>query len=252
MIKAFPRHLFAAALLAALFAWLPADSDADERPLRVAVIGNSPPMSYEDERGRLVGFNIEMAEALCQTMRVRCKLQQVSIGNVIDALVAGEADFAAVSLLVTPERQQKVIFSKPYYRSQSIWLAQATNRPGTPGITVGAVRGSAQARHVEAEGWKSLFVEHHRELPALLAAGTVDAVLVPMPTALQLLQDKALQGRNIGPGVLPAPQLSGDVAFSISPQRPDLQARIDAAIDAVKSDGRFDRINTKYLPFRLQ
>jgi len=46
--------------------------------------------------------------------------------------------------------------------------------------------------------------------------------------------------------------LSGDVAFSISPQRPDLQARIDAAIDAVKSDGRFDRINTKYLPFRLQ
>ena len=71
MIKAFPRHLFAAALLAALFAWLPADSDADERPLRVAVIGNSPPMSYEDERGRLVGFNIEMAEALCQTMRVR-------------------------------------------------------------------------------------------------------------------------------------------------------------------------------------
>ena len=94
MIKAFPRHLFAAALLAALFAWLPADSDADERPLRVAVIGNSPPMSYEDERGRLVGFNIEMAEALCQTMRVRCKLQQVSIGNVIDALVVGEADFA--------------------------------------------------------------------------------------------------------------------------------------------------------------
>ena len=252
MIKAFPRHLFAAALVAVLFAWLPADSDADERPLRVAVIGNSPPMSYEDERGRLVGFNIEMAEALCQTMRVRCKLQQVSIGNVIDALVAGEADFAAVSLLVTPERQQKVLFSKPYYRSQSIWLAQATNRPGTPGIMVGAVRGSAQARHVEAEGWKSLFVEHHRELPALLAAGTVDAVLVPMSTALQLLQDKALQGRNIGPGVLPAPQLSGDVAFSISPQRPDLQARIDAAIDAVKSDGRFDRINTKYLPFRLQ
>ncbi len=143
-------------------------------------------------------------------------------------------------------------FSKPYYRSQSIWLAQATSRPGTHGITVGAVRGSAQARHVESEGWKSLFVEHHRELPALLAAGTVDAVLVPMPTALQLLQDKALQGRNIGPSVLPAPQLSGDVAFSISPQRPDLQARIDAAIDAVKSDGRFDRINTKYLPFRLQ
>ena len=209
-------------------------------------------MSYEDEQGRLVGFNIEMAEALCQTMRVRCKLQQVSIGNVIDVFVAGEADFAAVSLLVTPERQQKVLFSKPYYRSQSIWLRTGDEPARHPRHHGRRSTRLGQARHVEAEGWKSLFVEHHRELPALLAAGTVDAVLVPMPTALQLLRDKALQGRNIGPSVLPAPQLSGDVAFSISPQRPDLQARIDAAIDAVKSDGRFDRINTKYLPFRLQ
>ena len=31
-----------------------------------------------------------------------------------------------------------------------------------------------------------------------------------------------------------------------------LQPRLDAAIDRIKRDGRFDRINTKYLPFRLQ
>jgi ABC-type amino acid transport substrate-binding protein len=66
------------------------------------------------------------------------------------------------------------------------------------------------------------------------------------------MKENILLDRNIGPSILPAPQLGGDVAFSISPQRPELQKRIDAAIDAVKSDGRFDRINTKYLPFRLQ
>ncbi len=228
-----------------------AGAAADE-PLRVAVIDNSPPMSYEDADGKLVGFNIEMAEALCQTMRVRCTLQRVSIGRLIDTLVAGEADFAAVSLLVTPERQQQVLFSKPYYHSLSIWLARPETRPGTPGIVVAAVRGSAQARHVEGEGWKHLFVDHHRDLPALLAAGTADAALVPMPTALQLVREKALQQAGVAPSILPAPLLGGDVAFSISPRRPDLRPRIDAAIDAVKNDGRFDRINSKYLPFRLQ
>lgn len=223
-----------------------------EPPLRVIVIGSSPPMSYEDGSGKLVGFNIELAEALCQTMNVRCEMQKAAIGKVIDMLAAGEADFAAVSFLITPERQQKVLFSKPYYRSLSIWLARPETRPGAPGITVAAVRGSAQARHVEIEGWKGLFVEHHRDLPPLLAAGTADAAIVPMPTALQLIQEKELQAREIGPSILPAPSLGGDVAFSINPQRADLRPRIDAAIDAVKNDGRFDRINTKYLPFRLQ
>jgi ABC-type amino acid transport substrate-binding protein len=225
---------------------------ADERPLRVAVIDNSPPMSYENANGQLVGFNIELAEALCESMRARCTLKRMPIGDVVDSVAGGEVDFAAVSLLVTPERQRRVIFSKPYYRSMSVWLARPGLAPGSAGTTVAAVRGSAQARHIETQGWKSLFVEHHRELPALLASGGADAAIVPMPTSLQLMQDRQLQEAHIKPTILPDPLLGGDVAFSISPQRADLRARIDAAIDQVKNDGRFDRINTKYLPFRLQ
>lgn len=224
----------------------------DEGPLRVAVIGNSPPMSYEDANGQLTGFNIELAEALCESMRARCALKRMPIGDVVDAVANGEVDFAAVSLLVTPERQRRVLFSKPYYRSMSIWLAKPGVAPGASGALVAAVRGSAQARHVEAQGWRGLFVEHHRELPTLLADGTTDAAIVPMPTSLQLMLDKRLLDAQIKPTILPDPALGGDVAFSISPQRPELRARIDAAIDQVKNDGRFDRINTKYLPFRLQ
>jgi len=225
---------------------------ADERPLRVAVIGNSPPMSYENASGQLVGFNIELAEALCESMRLRCELKRLPIGDVVDAVAGGEVDFAAVSLLVTPERQRRVLFSKPYYRSMSIWLARPGLAPGAAGATVAAVRGSAQARHIETQGWKSLFVEHHRELPAQLASGAADAAIVPMPTSLQLMQDRQLQEAQIKPTILPDPLLGGDVAFSISPQRKDLPARLDAALDQLKSDGRFDRINSKYLPFKLQ
>nr|WP_299159334.1 transporter substrate-binding domain-containing protein [Accumulibacter sp.] len=46
--------------------------------------------------------------------------------------------------------------------------------------------------------------------------------------------------------------MSGDVGFSIDPRNPQLRDHINAAFDQIKRDGRFDRLNTEYLPFRLQ
>lgn len=225
---------------------------ASEEIYRVAVIGNSPPMSYAGEDGKLTGFNVAMAHALCETMKVRCELQAVPLGKVVDSVAAGDFDFAAVSLLATPERRAKVLFSKPYYRSISIWLAPPPLTPGSADATVAVVRGSAQARHVETQGWKMLPVISHTELPALLVAGKANAIVVPMPTAVNLLGKESLKSLGIKPTILSDPLLTGDVCISIDPQQPALKERIDAAIDAVKRDGRYDRINTQFLPFRLQ
>lgn len=225
---------------------------AAEASYRVAVIGNSPPMSYVDEQGKLNGFNVAMAHALCEAMNARCELQAVPLDKVVDMVAAGDIDFAVVSLLVTPERQQKVLFSKPYYHSMSIWLAKPATAPGKSGASVAVVRGSAQARYAEAQGWKVIAVTTHTELPALLASGTADAAVVPMPTALGMMQEKSLQALGLKPTVLADPLLAGDVSISVDPRRPKLKEQIDAAIDQVKRDGRYDRINTQFLPFRLQ
>ncbi|HEX5803355.1 MAG TPA: transporter substrate-binding domain-containing protein, partial [Azospira sp.] len=168
-------------LAAAMALWLLAGAAAAEETVhRVAVIGNSPPMSYVDEQGRLTGFNIAIAHALCATMAARCELQQTPLDKVVDRVAAGEVDFAVVSLLATPERRARVLFSKPYYRSLSIWLSRPALTPGSAAATVAVVRGSAQARYAEGQGWKILPVAKHAELPALLAAGEVQATLVPM------------------------------------------------------------------------
>lgn len=237
-------------LLALFLACGPAP--AGEEKLRVAVIGDSPPMSYADKDGKLTGFNVAMAYALCETMKARCELQAIPLGKVVDAVAAGDFDFAAVSLLATPERRAKVLFSKPYYRSMSIWLSPLRVPPGNAGAVVAVVKGSAQARHVETQGWKMLPVTSHTELPALLVAGKADAAVVPMPTAIALLSEESLKTLGFKPTVLSDPLLAGDVCISINPKRPELKERIDAAIDTLKRDGRYDRINTQFLPFRLQ
>jgi ABC-type amino acid transport substrate-binding protein len=47
------------------------------------------------------------------------------------------------------------------------------------------------------------------------------------------------------------PVLAGDASFGISKHRPDLKAPMDMAIDRIKTNGVYDRINTQFLPFRV-
>jgi ABC-type amino acid transport substrate-binding protein len=47
------------------------------------------------------------------------------------------------------------------------------------------------------------------------------------------------------------PELAGDLAFGISPRRPELKEEIDAALDRIKRNGTYDRINSRFLPFRV-
>jgi len=227
-------------------------ASAETSPLRVAIIGGVPPLSYVDERGKATGFAVELAQALCETIGERCTMHVVRLDEAVDALAAGKYDFASINMLATAERRAKIMFSKPFYHSVSVFLAKPGVSPEPASGAVAAVRGSAQARYLERQGWKTHLVETHRDIPQAIANQHASAVVVPMTTSLILSGYADFQALGLQATVLDVPELGGDVCLGISPGRTDLQPRLDAAIDRIKRDGRFDRINTKYLPVRLQ
>jgi polar amino acid transport system substrate-binding protein len=85
-----------------------------------------------------------------------------------------------------------------------------------------------------------------------LAQGKVEAALLPMSTAVALQQDVRIHHLGLATTLLRDPQLAGDVCLSVNPRSPELLALLNDAIDRVKRDGRFDRINSRFIPFRLQ
>lgn len=226
---------------------------ANDRTYRVAVIGYSPPLSYTDESGKLTGFNIEVAHELCATMQIRCQLQPMPIESIVDSVAADDSAFAVVGFIPTPERQQRVLFSKTYFHSRSVWLAKPGVALGHSQKPVAVIKGSAQARHAEAMGWKSIAVVTQNEIPALLATGKADATLMPMLGALALLRDKNLQPLLLESTILTDPTMSGPLHMLISPKEAALAERLNAAIDQIKRDGRFDRLNSQFMPwFKIQ
>ena len=222
-----------------------------EEKLRVAVLENSPPMSYRDTDGRLTGFSAEIIRAVCAEMQARCELQPIVLDRVLDALGSGEIDIAAVSLLDTPERRAKILFAIPYFRSTSLWFAKPGVQPGDRGIRVAAVKGSAQERYARSQGWDTIAVPTNGELGQPLLAGVAQAAIVPMNTSLALTKDKDFQALGLNSSVMKAPELLGNASFGISPRRPELKEAVDGALERIKRNGVYERINSQFLPFRV-
>lgn len=230
---------------------LPVGPAGAEQALRVLVLDDAPPLSYRDPSGQLTGFNVEIVRAVCREIQTRCQFEVTTQGAVVDALAQGKADIAGVGLQQTPEQHGKLIFAKPYYRSQSLWLARRGVQPGQPGLRVAVVGGSEQESYARRQGWATLAVATYGELASPLLARQVQAAIVPMISALNLQKSPAFRQLDLVPLVMRIPELAGDLAFGISPRRPELKEEIDAALDRIKRNGTYDRINSRFLPFRV-
>lgn len=223
----------------------------DNKVLRVAVIENAPPMAFRDASGELTGFSVSIMRALCEEMAVVCHFQVTTLNRVVDEVAGGAVDIAAVSLLDTPERRARIIFSKPYFRSISLWFARPGVQPGQAGVRIAVVRGSAQERFARSKGWETIGVLTNGDLAEPLIGGVAQATISPMISGLNLMKNPEFRQLGLVSSVLNEPELRGDAAFGISPQRPALKPQIDAALDRIKRNGTYDRINSQFLPFRV-
>lgn len=230
---------------------LPAARAEVASALRIGVLEDAPPLAYRDGNGQLTGFSIKIAQALCAELSVRCELIVTRLDYLVDDLAAGHFDIAAVGLLNTPERRQKIAFTKPVYRSVTVWLARAGAEPGQPGMRVAAFKGSAQESYARVRGWDVVGAHTDIQMVDQLGAGVAQAVIAPLMTILNLQKDPRFLKLGLTPRVMQVAELDGLACYGINLRRADLKGPLDEAIDKIKRNGVYDQINSEFLPFRV-
>lgn len=88
-----------------------------EAPLSLAMSGTFQPFSTTDAEGHLVGFDADVARELARRMGRTPVLMQVDWSAIQAGLQAGKYDLICASMAITPERQESMHFSLPYYVS---------------------------------------------------------------------------------------------------------------------------------------
>jgi len=249
-------HLCVAlALLLSVDAVAAADQPRDE--IRFAVAAQFPPFQSRNPQGQLVGLNIELGNALCVQLNVRCTwVDQVQVED-FSAVDARHFD-AIMGIAPTSKRRRWANFTDLLYPFTTRLVARKTSglQPSArslKGKRVGVLLGSNREAFARSK-WapKGVIVKSfwlNDELVRSLVAGDIDATLQGTVEIREALLDTP-EGQAfdfLGPPV--SAELLGD-GVAIAVRKPDtaLRQALNRALEQLMHNGEYQRI---VQPYRL-
>lgn len=110
-------------LLATIFAT--ATAFAAAQTITFATEASYPPFESTNAKGEIIGFDIDLANAICDAIDAKCTFKNESFDSLIPGLITGRGGFdAAIAAIgITPARAKKVAFTVPYFKNTSSYVA---------------------------------------------------------------------------------------------------------------------------------
>lgn len=226
------------------------DKEASGDVLRIATEGAYAPFNYTNADGSLGGFDIDIANALCADMKMTCDITSQDWDGIIPGLKAGKYDAIVAAMSVTPEREQQVSFTEPYFSNTLVFLAKKdssfdpSNSNDINSNSIAAQRSTISSQWLEKAYPKAEMKLYDTLSNAFLDLGSsrVDAMVSDKLPALEWLGTTsgsayALKGEEI--------DINDNFAIAVRPNDA-LQAKLNQALANIKANGTYDKINQKY------
>ena len=233
----------------------------ERKTVRIGTEGAYPPFNYIDAGGNLVGFDIDIAKALCEAAKVGCEFVVQDWDGIIPALLAKKYDAIVASMSITEERKQKVHFTKKYYTTPAKFVAAKdanieVSKAGLQGKRVGVQRATVSENYLRDNYGDVVEVKSYatqEEANLDLIAGRVDLVIADSVVLLEGLLNTD-DGKNfafVGPDISDEKWFGEGIGIAIRKQDHDLVDLLNKAIDQIRADGTYQQINAKYFDFDL-
>ncbi|MCK7545469.1 transporter substrate-binding domain-containing protein [Marinobacter bryozoorum] len=228
----------------------------DGRDIRIAFDVPYEPFEYRDDDGNLTGFEVELAEAMCEEMNANCEFVIQAWDGMIPGLLARKFDAIMSSMSITEERAERVLFSEPYYITPGGWFGpedfdtDVTDMDAMEGKTVGVQRGTTMDTYVTDELGGIVSIKRYTTADDMvldLEGQRLDVVFVDYPVGEQTVLSK--DGfKEVGEPV----KLGEGVGVAMRKRDKDLAEEINAALETLKNDGTYDAIMDKYFSYDIK
>ena len=221
---------------------------------RVLTVGTDPtyaPFEFQNEKGDIVGFDMEVAAAAAKKVGLDVKFVSTPWEGAFNALAQGDRDVLASAITITDERKQTMDFSEPYFQaSQLIAVAEGSKVTKLDDLKKSkiGVQTSTTGEEVVVKllGKTSANIKRFESTPlalAELAAGGVDAVVADNGVVIHYLANNPnAKFKSVNDASF-APEFYG-LAFKKG--NAELVAQFNKGLADIKADGSYQKIYDQY------
>jgi lysine/arginine/ornithine transport system substrate-binding protein len=260
------KLLSAGALGMAAFATaatLPPARAQDQTELKFGVDATYPPFESLSPSGQMVGFDIDLGQAICDYLKVKCVFVSQPFNSIIPALQARKFNAILSSMNKTPEREKSIDFSAQMYDEPTSLIAHKgsgikATAESLKGKRVGVEAGSVQESYANTywkpEGVTVVSYPGQDQVYADLFTGRLDASLQDSVEAdFGLLKTPKGQDYELVGNITDDPKdvLGSYQAIGVRKDDGALLAKLNEAIAAIHADGTYDKLQAKYFPFSI-
>jgi lysine/arginine/ornithine transport system substrate-binding protein len=237
-------------------------SAADLKELRFGVEASYAPFESKTASGQLQGFDIDVGNAVCAKLQVKCVWVENDFDGLIPALQARKFDAINSDMTITEQRRQAIAFTDPIYTipNQLIATKGSGLQPSAASLKgkhVGVLQGTIQEAYAKAR-WAPAGVDvvpyqTQDQIYADLSSGRLDASFQDAEAASKGFLKKP-QGAGFdfaGPTVADEKLLGSGVGYGVRKSDKALLDKLNGALKELKADGTIDKIAAKYFDVKV-
>lgn len=210
-----------------------------------------PPFELTNEKGEIVGFDVDIANAICKEINANCTFKSQSFDALIPSLIKGRGGFdAAISAIdITEARAKQVAFTDAYYESSASFIAVKDK-----GLTlesakkVGVQNGTTYQQYVanEAKQYSASSYASLQDAVLDLKNGRIDLIFGDTDVLREMFS-KNPELAFAGEKITDKKYFNNGLGIAVNKSKTELVESLNKGIKAIKENGEYQKIYDKWL-----
>ncbi|MGG3467927.1 amino acid ABC transporter substrate-binding protein [Neobacillus pocheonensis] len=222
----------------------------EDNTLVIGIDDKFAPMGFRDENNKIVGFDIDYANAAAEKMGYKVKFQPIDWSTKEAELSSGRIDLIWNGYTITDDRKKKVLFTKPYLKNAQVVVTKAdsniTKMDDLAGKIVGLQSLSSAADALDASPIKAKIktvTEFADNVQALsdLKSGRLDAVVIDEVVINYYMTKEKQSFKVLGESLAPE-----EYGIGVKKGNEELLKKLQKALDELNEDGTAAQISKKW------
>ena len=232
---------------------------AQGKDLKVAIDPTYEPFTFKTADGKPTGFDVDIANALCEQIKRKCVFVEQVWDSMIPGLMAKKYDVIISSMSITEDRLKQIDFTEKYYNTPSrVVVTKGVKYDGPAslkGKKIGVLKASTQEKFALGEmktvGVEVVSYEAQDQVYLDIKSGRLDGTVADFVevTGGFLSKPEGKDYNLVGPELYIEKYFGTGAGIGLRKGEAALKGELSAAIKTIRGNGVYKKINDKYFKF---